>query len=108
MYSRSISLDPDNGSALLGYGIGLFFTPPIGGGGKKKALKYLNNAVAVAADQNTVMMGGIWKSYVTFKMGNIDEAIDSIRSLKEEFPKQVLIYELIRFFNGYRSDPFAA
>jgi len=107
MYSRAISLNSDNGAALLGYGIGLFFTPPIGGGSKKKALKYLNNAVDVAIDQNTLMMGGIWQSYVTYKMGNIEDAVDSINYLKDVFPKQVLIYELIRYYKGYRSDPFA-
>ena len=107
MYSRAINLNSQNGAALLGYGIGMFFTPPIGGGSKKKALKYLNNAVDAAVDENTAMMAGIWQSYVSFKIGNIEDANISINNLRNTYPKQPLIYELIRYFSGNRSDPFA-
>ncbi len=106
MYSKAIDIDKSNGAALLGYGIGLYFTPPIGGGSKTKALAYLDKANSSSTDLNTEMMSRIWKAYISFKMGNVIEANDIIDQVIADYPKQVLAYELKRFFNDLIPDPF--
>ncbi len=106
MYSKAIDLDQSNGAALLGYGIGLYFTPPIGGGSKTKALAYLEKANSSSTNLNTEMMSRIWQAYISFKMSKVNEANAIIDQVITDYPKQVLAYELKRFFGDLIPDPF--
>jgi tetratricopeptide (TPR) repeat protein len=91
MYQKSLKIDRNFGYALNGYGVWLYFAPPIAGGGYDAALKQLNRSIQHYSNDVDLFFAYIYRSQVYFAMGKNRESIKDLNSARSVFDSDMFI-----------------
>ncbi len=84
-YETAIKLDNKNTGAYMDLGILMLFTPRIGGGGTKKAIKHLKKAVALSNNDLDRYFANLWLAQAYVKTGNDAEYARAFEKARKVF-----------------------
>lgn len=94
LYLTALKNNKKSSNALLGYGIWLYFAPPIVGGGYQESLKKIIEAEKNSVYDEDLYFILIYKSQVLFVMKRKDEYVKTIEKVHNLIPSEVFTKDI--------------
>lgn len=94
LYLTALKNNKKSSNALLGYGIWLYFAPPIVGGGYQESLKKIIEAEKNSVYDEDLYFILIYKSQVLFVMKRKDEYVKTIEKAHNLIPSEVFTKDI--------------
>ena len=94
LYLTAIKNNKKFSNALLGYGLWLYFAPPIVGGGHQESLKKIIEAEKNAVFDEDLYFVLLYKSQLLFVMNRMDEYKKTLEKAHNLIPSEVFIKDI--------------
>lgn len=94
LYLTALKKNKKSSNALLGYGLWLYFAPPIVGGGHQESLKKIIEAEKNALYSEDLYFILLYKSQLLFVMNRMDDYVKTLENAHNLIPSEVFIKDI--------------